>query len=305
MMNVSAASSMGCRSRCMAARKSGNLATSKFDPIKNALRSPSSISCHAKIPLEVRPATVEEFEPVAKLRSEAYYEVIKLRTLDDHSRYVGTYKRYFAEMEDDHSRYVGSYKRQFAEKEDDHSRYVGSYKRQFAEKEVLSLKQRTSSRQLPRTSERGLPLCECLVAVANTEGKPPAVVGCVDLRLPKAITGQQPDGVPDADHEGCYILNVVVEEDLRGSGIGKVLMKAGMERAVEKWGSKNMYAHVEADNKVAYGLYCGCGFFEHSSESKYASATNLGRLILLQATASGERPSSISGEKLDGFRVEG
>ncbi len=39
-----------------------------------------------------------------------------------------------------------------------------------------------------------------------------------------------------------------------------------------------MYTHVAADNEVAYGLYIGCGFQEHSIEKKYENASNLGEL---------------------------
>jgi hypothetical protein len=38
--------------------------------------------------------------------------------------------------------------------------------------------------------------------------------------------------------------------------------------------------------QVASRLYKGCGFQEHSSEGKYANASNLGRLVLLMAAAS-------------------
>ena len=49
-----------------------------------------------------------------------------------------------------------------------------------------------------------------------------------------------------------------------------------------------MYTNVAADNDVAYGLYIGCGFKDHSAESKLgegSGALSLGRTILLMATA--------------------
>ena len=50
-----------------------------------------------------------------------------------------------------------------------------------------------------------------------------------------------------------------------------------------------MYTNVDADNDIAYGLYIGCGFKEHSAESKLgeggSGALSLGRTILLMATA--------------------
>jgi hypothetical protein len=43
---------------------------------------------------------------------------------------------------------------------------------------------------------------------------------------------------------------------------------------------------LQADNEVAFALYKGCGFAEHSSEAKYDNAINLGRLVLLRADSS-------------------
>jgi hypothetical protein len=42
------------------------------------------------------------------------------------------------------------------------------------------------------------------------------VIGCIDIRVPEALSGTHPAGVPSEDPHGCYILNVVVDEDLRG-----------------------------------------------------------------------------------------
>lgn len=83
-------------------------------------------------------------------------------------------------------------------------------------------------------------------------------------------------GVPDGDEDGCYLLNVVVSGDHRNQGIGRHLMRAAMARAVHHWGAQRLYTHVEADNDVASSLYKGCGFGEHSSESKYANTSSLG-----------------------------
>jgi GNAT superfamily N-acetyltransferase len=57
-------------------------------------------------------------------------------------------------------------------------------------------------------------------------------------------------GVPEDDAAGCYLLNVVVNEDWRGQGIGKALMAAAMAQAVHTWGAQQLYTHVEADNEV-------------------------------------------------------
>ena len=55
-----------------------------------------------------------------------------------------------------------------------------------------------------------------LVQVA-TDGSV-AVVGGLDVRLPKQLTGIHPDGVPPHDEGGCFVANVVVSKDFRGRG---------------------------------------------------------------------------------------
>jgi len=120
---------------------------------------------------------------------------------------------------------------------------------------------------------------------SNGHGAGGGVLGCIDIRLPQSVTGTAAIGVPEGDAAGCYLLNVVVEEESRGQGLGKALMKVAVQRAVEQWGAERLYTHVEATNEVAYRLYCSCGFKEHSQESRFQNTMQLGRLILLMATA--------------------
>ncbi|KAG2423292.1 hypothetical protein HXX76_015441 [Chlamydomonas incerta] len=157
------------------------------------------------------------------------------------------------------------------------SRFVGSLKKKFVEQEVESLQQRTSA-----TSKQGKPFCECLVAVQADSS---TVLGCIDMRLPAALNGAHPAGVPAEDTGGCYLLNVVVREDVRGQGLGRAIMRAAMGRAVHTWGAARLYTHVEADNEVAYNLYAGCGFTKHSADVRYEAETKLGQTVLLLADA--------------------
>mmetsp|Transcript_10438 Transcript_10438/g.22411 ORF Transcript_10438/g.22411 Transcript_10438/m.22411 type:complete len:279 (-) Transcript_10438:1086-1922(-) len=160
--------------------------------------------------------------------------------------------------------------------EEDRSRFVETFKRQFAAQEVESLLQRTT----PQPGQTAAP-CECLVAISEGE-----VVGCIDIRLPAAVCGAHPQGVPKDDARGCYILNVVVGEEQRGQGVGKALMRTAMSRAVRTWASEQLYTHVEADNEVACRLYRGCGFDTYSVDAdRYGQGTDLGKLLLLRATA--------------------
>ncbi|GFR51523.1 hypothetical protein Agub_g13939 [Astrephomene gubernaculifera] len=160
------------------------------------------------------------------------------------------------------------------------SRFVNSLKKKFVEQEVESLQQRTTI-----LSRHGQPYSECLVAVERCSA---AVLGCIDVRLPAALNGTHPHGVPQDDPAGCYLLNLVVREEARGRGLGGALMRAAMSRAVGRWGAARLYTHVEADNEVAYRLYCSCGFQQHSLEASCpgaaaAGAQQLGCRLLLVA----------------------
>jgi ribosomal protein S18 acetylase RimI-like enzyme len=88
------------------------------------------------------------------------------------------------------------------------------------------------------------------VAVENQPGAAGTVLGCIDTRLPAAVTGLRTVGVPDGDAAGCYLLNVVVLDAVRRRGLGRELMRAAMARAVGMWRAERMYTHVEADNEV-------------------------------------------------------
>lgn len=156
--------------------------------------------------------------------------------------------------------------------EDDRSRYVESFKSKFARQEMESLKQRTT----PRYS--GRPLSQCLVAVDDAEN----VVGCLDVRLPRQVTGIHPEGVPREDESGAYVLNVVVREDMRGKGVGKVLLSTAILRARSDWLSQHLYTHVQADNEVACRLYRSCGFADFQSGGALEGASSLGLLLLLR-----------------------
>ena len=89
---------------------------------------------------------------------------------------------------------------------------------------------------------------------SSNSGAAGTVLGCIDIRLPQSVTGAAAIGVPDGDAAGCYLLNVVVEEESRGQGLGKALMKAAVQRAVQQWGAERLYTHVEATNEVGGGV---------------------------------------------------
>ena len=46
------------------------------------------------------------------------------------------------------------------------------------------------------------------------------------------------------------MLNVVVEESLRGNGVGTALMAAATDMAVQQWHAERMYTHVDCQNEA-------------------------------------------------------
>ncbi len=64
---------------------------------------------------------------------------------------------------------------------------------------------------------------------------------------------------------GVYILDLYVDESLRGSGLGRRLISATAKEAKNKWHSKFMCLDVDKDNDQAFAFYNQLGF-EHSQE---------------------------------------
>lgn len=52
------------------------------------------------------------------------------------------------------------------------------------------------------------------------------------------------------DDKGAFVLNVVVEESLRGNGIGTTLMAVATQMATQQWQAERMYTHVDCHNEA-------------------------------------------------------
>eukprot|EP00803_Ostreobium_quekettii_P009760 evm.model.scf_182.7 EVM.evm.TU.scf_182.7 scf_182:59403-61849(+) len=108
-----------------------------------------------------------------------------------------------------------------------------------------------------------------------------SVVGGLDVRLPRTLSGDHPEGVPTEDGSGCFVVNVVVDENRRGQGIGGELMRAAVSMATD-WGATNAYTHVDATNTAALNLYSKYGFKEVSCVDALDSTATLGKTLLLK-----------------------
>jgi len=96
---------------------------------------------------------------------------------------------------------------------------------------------------------------ERLIARDDTEyllgGDPPA--GVVGLRYRYGVWW---------DGEDCNIEDVFVRADARGTGLGRALVSAAIDRARER-GCRRMELDTGADNAPAHGLYRSLGFQDH------------------------------------------
>jgi ribosomal protein S18 acetylase RimI-like enzyme len=63
------------------------------------------------------------------------------------------------------------------------------------------------------------------------------------------------------DAEDCNVEDVFVSAEARGSGLGRALVSAAIDRARER-GCRRMELDTGADNAAAQGLYRSLGFFD-------------------------------------------
>ena len=82
-------------------------------------------------------------------------------------------------------------------------------------------------------------------------GDPPA--GVVQLRYRYGVWW---------DAEDCCVEDVFVRADARGTGLGRALVSAAIDRARER-GCRRMELDTGADNAPAQGLYRSLGFQDH------------------------------------------
>jgi ribosomal protein S18 acetylase RimI-like enzyme len=96
---------------------------------------------------------------------------------------------------------------------------------------------------------------ERLIARDDTEyllgGDPPA--GVVGVRYRYGVWW---------DAEDCNVEDVFVRADARGTGLGRTLVSAAIDRARER-GCRRMELDTGADNAPAQGLYRSLGFQDH------------------------------------------
>lgn len=87
------------------------------------------------------------------------------------------------------------------------------------------------------------------------------------LYLLGAMDGREPSGVAQlrfrwsvwTSAEDCWLEDLFVREEARGSGLGRALVEASLERARER-GCRRIELDVNEDNAAAVALYEACGF---------------------------------------------
>ncbi|KAK3023685.1 hypothetical protein RJ639_044295, partial [Escallonia herrerae] len=149
-------------------------------------------------------------------------------------------------------------------------RHVDSYKRKYAEEEFYALKRRC-------VGQDGNSLkCFCFVAVKKEEKKVrrtvlSSVVGTLDLSIRQFLRGETYPGEvkrlsavlaspePFDAHKYAYVANVCVSKFARRKGIASNMLYLATDVATSA-GMKQLFVHVNADNKPARDLYRKTGF---------------------------------------------
>eukprot|EP00252_Welwitschia_mirabilis_P007199 TRINITY_DN1834_c0_g1_i6.p1 TRINITY_DN1834_c0_g1~~TRINITY_DN1834_c0_g1_i6.p1 ORF type:complete len:185 (-),score=26.70 TRINITY_DN1834_c0_g1_i6:423-977(-) len=149
-----------------------------------------------------------------------------------------------------------------------YDRFVDSHKRKFAEQEFNALKRRCFGRDGHSLK------CFCIVAVKREEKSSRrtvlnSVVGTLDLSIRQLLHGET---FPGEHVKGCvylsnksghsrygYVANVCVAKYARRQGIASNMLHLAIEIAGLS-GVKDVYVHVNTDNKGAQQLYRNIGF---------------------------------------------
>ena len=96
--------------------------------------------------------------------------------------------------------------------------------------------------------------------------------------------------------EEAHVTNVAIMTDYRKQGLGRTLMLAMMERAIQ-YGAEKMTLEVRETNFIAQHLYEKLGFYQNGFRARYYSDTGEGALILwnndIQKTLRLERQNNI------------
>ncbi|XP_057543732.1 GCN5-related N-acetyltransferase 6, chloroplastic-like [Amaranthus tricolor] len=149
-------------------------------------------------------------------------------------------------------------------------RHVDAHKRKYAEEEFYTLKRRCSGHDGNSLK------CFCLVAIKKEDKKIRrtvlnSVVGTLDLSIRQFLRGEKYPGetkkssgilarqAPFDAHKYAYIANVCVSKFARRQGIAFNLLYLAVDVATAN-GMKQLYVHVNIDNKAALDLYAKAGF---------------------------------------------
>lgn len=148
-------------------------------------------------------------------------------------------------------------------------RHIDTYKRKYAEQEFYALKRRCCGQ------ERNSLKCFCFVAVKkedkNVRTVLNSVVGTLDLSIRQFVQGETYPGEvkrlsavlacqePFDAHKYAYIANVCVSKFARRQAIASNMLYLATDMATSE-GMKQLFVHVNADNKPAQELYRKTGF---------------------------------------------
>ncbi|KAL8527352.1 hypothetical protein ACS0TY_005281 [Phlomoides rotata] len=168
-----------------------------------------------------------------------------------------------------------------------YTRHVESYKRKYAEEEFNALKRRCFGQ------ERNSLNCFCIVAIKDDKKVRRTVlnsiVGTLDISIKQFMQGETHPGEikklsavlasqdPFGTHKYAYIANVCVAKFARRQGIATNMLYLATDVSTIA-GMKQLFVHVNADNKPAQDLYKKAGF---QAVEEAASPTSKDQRILM------------------------
>ncbi|KAL3621940.1 hypothetical protein CASFOL_034136 [Castilleja foliolosa] len=167
--------------------------------------------------------------------------------------------------------------------------HADSYKRKYAEEEFYALKRRCFGQEGNSLN------CFCFVAVKKEDKNVRrtvlnSIVGTLDLSIRQFMQGEKHPGErkrlsavfasqePFGTHKYAYIANVCVAKYARRQGIASNMLYLATDVAMTS-GMKQLFVHVNADNKPAQDLYNKTGFKVIEAASSHMSRDQ--RMILM------------------------
>eukprot|EP01018_Ginkgo_biloba_P029075 Gb_15539 [translate_table: standard] len=236
---------------------------------KNRTWKKARVRCNSSAP-EIHNSTTPQADTVGL--SELTFDRLQPTEQDCKSKHKRSFGKFVArEAILDEEYWTAAWLRAESHWEDQpYVRYVESHKRKFAEQEFNALKRRCFGRHGHSLK------CLCFVAVKKEDRNIRrtvlnSVVGTLDLSIRQLLQGETFPGEQvrtcvymssnksGRPHRYGYVANVCVAKFARRQGIASNMLELAID-AAKSCGVKELFVHVNTNNKVAQQLYGKIGF---------------------------------------------